>query len=179
MPSSRYSPGVVRDAIFQSLGALGGEASVKDICGAVARRVGDDVPRSSVQSYLQLNTPEPFEKVSRGRYRLVMDPGVAYERTLFRPFPVAEVGQATLVQADCFDWLGRREPDSVHAVVTDPPYGLVEYSRTEKEKLRAGRGGVWRVPPSFDGHQRAPTPPVHDAHRRPTRKPPNVLLPLG
>ena len=158
MPAPRYSPGVVRDAIFQSLDALGGEASVKDIYGAVARRVGDDVPRSSVQSYLQLNTPEPFEKVGRGRYRLVTEPAVAYERTLFRPFPTATVGRATLVQADCFDWLGRREPDSVHAVVTDPPYGLVEYSRAQKKKLRAGRGGVWRVPPSFDGHQRAPLP---------------------
>ena len=25
-------------------------------------------------------------------------------------------------------------------------------------KLRAGRGGVWRIPPSFDGHTRAPLP---------------------
>jgi site-specific DNA-methyltransferase (adenine-specific) len=27
-----------------------------------------------------------------------------------------------------------------------------------KEKLRAGKGGVWRIPPSFDGHQRSPLP---------------------
>ncbi|MEO8353139.1 MAG: site-specific DNA-methyltransferase, partial [Chthoniobacteraceae bacterium] len=47
---------------------------------------------------------------------------------------------------------------SVHAVVTDPPYGLVEYSDREQAKLRAGRGGVWRIPPKFDGHQRAPLP---------------------
>ena len=25
-------------------------------------------------------------------------------------------------------------------------------------KLRAGSGGVWRIPPSFDGHQRSPLP---------------------
>jgi DNA methylase len=43
-------------------------------------------------------------------------------------------------------------------VVTDPPYGLVEYTAKETAKLRAGKGGIWRIPPSFDGHQRAPLP---------------------
>ena len=46
----------------------------------------------------------------------------------------------------------------MHGVVTDPPYGLVEYTTKEQAKLRAGRGGVWRIPPSFDGHRRAPLP---------------------
>lgn len=46
----------------------------------------------------------------------------------------------------------------MHAVVTDPPYGLVEYSPQEQRKLRSGRGGVWRIPPSFDGSRRAPVP---------------------
>ena len=158
MTASRKSPGVVRDAVLDSLSALGGEATVKEIHGAVERRVGDDVPRSSVQSYLQINTPEQFEKVGRGRYRIASEPAVAYRPTLFKPFPTATVDKAQIVQADCFDWLARRAPDSVHAVVTDPPYGLVEYSDTEKEKLRAGRGGVWRIPPSFDGNTRAPLP---------------------
>jgi site-specific DNA-methyltransferase (adenine-specific) len=71
---------------------------------------------------------------------------------------VFQWGQATLFQNDCLDWLGRREDRSIHAVVTDPPYGLVEYSRTEQKKLRSGRGGVWRIPPSFDGCQRSPLP---------------------
>jgi len=62
------------------------------------------------------------------------------------------------VPADCFDWLAQREPCSIHAVVTDPPYGLIEYSEKEQVKLRNGRGGVWRIPPSFDGHKRAPLP---------------------
>jgi site-specific DNA-methyltransferase (adenine-specific) len=48
--------------------------------------------------------------------------------------------------------------DTVHACVTDPPYGLVEYTEREQAKLRAGRGGVWRIPPTFDGHDRAPLP---------------------
>jgi site-specific DNA-methyltransferase (adenine-specific) len=42
--------------------------------------------------------------------------------------------------------------------VTDPPYGLIEYSDEQLHKRKTGKGGVWRIPPSFDGHQRAPVP---------------------
>jgi DNA modification methylase len=59
---------------------------------------------------------------------------------------------------DALDWLKRRAANSIHAIVTDPPYGLKEYSEPEKEKLRGGRGGVWRIPPSFDGCLRSPLP---------------------
>ncbi|MFM8333179.1 MAG: hypothetical protein ACKN9T_15960 [Candidatus Methylumidiphilus sp.] len=55
--------------------------------------------------------------------------------------------------ADCFDWLRERQPGSVHAVLADPPYGLVEFSRHELAKLRTGKGGVWRLPPSISGVQ--------------------------
>lgn len=72
--------------------------------------------------------------------------------------PVFTFGRARLYAGDCIAWLKRRRPNSVHAVVTDPPYGLVEYTSTQQAKLRSGRGGVWRVPPSFDGHVRAPLP---------------------
>jgi len=48
--------------------------------------------------------------------------------------------------ADCFDWLRDCRPHSVHAVCTDPPYGLLEFTEKEVSKLRAGRGGVWRLP---------------------------------
>lgn len=68
------------------------------------------------------------------------------------------VGRAILFQADCIEWLKAAPALSVHAVVTDPPYGLVEYSDAEQRKLRSGRGGVWRIPPSFDGHPRSPLP---------------------
>jgi DNA modification methylase len=67
-------------------------------------------------------------------------------------------GHATLFKGDCLAWLGARAPRSIHAVVTDPPYGLIEYTTREQAKLRRGRGGVWRIPPSFDGHQRSPLP---------------------
>ena len=72
--------------------------------------------------------------------------------------PVVTFAQAQLFQANCFEWMASQPEKSVHAVVTDPPYGLVEYTPKEQKKLRKGQGGVWRIPPSFDGHQRAPLP---------------------
>lgn len=65
---------------------------------------------------------------------------------------------ATLYEGDCLDWLVQQPHKSIHAVVTDPPYGLVEYTPLHQTKLRNGKGGVWRIPPSFDGHQRSPLP---------------------
>jgi site-specific DNA-methyltransferase (adenine-specific) len=63
-----------------------------------------------------------------------------------------------LVQADAFEWLASAPPRSIHAVVTDPPYGLIEYTPDELAKLRRGMGGIWRIPPAFDGHRRSPLP---------------------
>jgi DNA modification methylase len=71
---------------------------------------------------------------------------------------IFETGQATLYRADCISWLHECAEKQFHAVVTDPPYGLVEYSPVEKAKLRTGQGGVWRIPPNFDGHERSPLP---------------------
>lgn len=48
--------------------------------------------------------------------------------------------------------------NSIEAVVTDPPYGLIEYSEKELGKLKNGRGGIWRLPPAFDGSKRMPLP---------------------
>lgn len=69
-----------------------------------------------------------------------------------------EFGQCQLYSGDCLEWLSSRAEESVEAVVTDPPYGLVEYTQKEQAKLRRGKGGVWRIPPSFDGHERSPLP---------------------
>ncbi len=65
---------------------------------------------------------------------------------------------ATYILADTINWLSALPENSIHAVVTDPPYGLVEYDDKNHKKLRAGRGGVWRIPPSFDGAKRKPLP---------------------
>jgi DNA modification methylase len=72
--------------------------------------------------------------------------------------PRYEFGQAQLFEADCLEWLPARAEGTIHGVVTDPPYSLVEYTSKEQSKLRSGRGGVWRIPPSFDGHRRSPLP---------------------
>ncbi len=57
------------------------------------------------------------------------------------------------------EWLRARRANSIHAVVTDPPYGLVEYTPKEQRKLRNGNGGVWRLPPDLgDGYDRLPLP---------------------
>lgn len=72
---------------------------------------------------------------------------------------VAEQRGAYVIHlADAFEWMDAREGQSIHAIVTDPPYGLKEYSDEEQAKLRKGRGGVWRIPPSFDGVERSPVP---------------------
>jgi site-specific DNA-methyltransferase (adenine-specific) len=55
-------------------------------------------------------------------------------------------------------WFSELPPCSIHAVVTDPPYGLIEYEEQQLAKRKTGSGGVWRIPPSFDGVKRAPLP---------------------
>lgn len=64
---------------------------------------------------------------------------------------------ATFVLDDALQFLAALPPCSLHAIVTDPPYG-VEYEERDHAKLRSGRGGVWRIPPSFDGANRRPLP---------------------
>jgi hypothetical protein len=132
------------------------EASIKEISGAVALKLGP-VSQSSVRSYLNHNVGELFERTSRGRYRLRATDAPNVHRVELSP--AVTHGKATLYHADCFDWLASQKENSIHAVVTDPPYGLVEYSEKEITKLRNGNGGgVWRVPPSFDGTKRSPLP---------------------
>lgn len=66
--------------------------------------------------------------------------------------------KSVVLHADCFEWMKRIPEASVHAVVTDPPYGVKEYEPDQLEKRANGNGGIWRIPPSFDGHQRSPLP---------------------
>jgi len=64
----------------------------------------------------------------------------------------------SLHHGDCVEWLGRQPANSIEAVCTDPPYGLVEFSKDELVKLRTGKGGVWRIPPKIGGCERSPLP---------------------
>jgi site-specific DNA-methyltransferase (adenine-specific) len=69
-----------------------------------------------------------------------------------------KIGKSWIVHADCLEWLSRVPQNSIHAIVTDPPYGVKEYDLDQLEKRANGRGGIWRIPPSFDGHTRSPLP---------------------
>ena len=155
----RRRPGEVRDAIVHVLSDRRGSANVQEITDGVVHLIGD-VPPSSVRSYLRLNTPTFFARMDRAQYSIAGLEEAAPPRGTAPAEPAVSFrhGRATLVMADCNAWLESREPNSVHAVVTDPPYGLVEYSDEQQRKMRSGRGGVWRIPPSFDGSQRAPLP---------------------
>ena len=159
MNREKHSPGVVRDAIISYLANRTGDASVAEIRRGVTSRIGD-VPASSVRSYLRLR-PDSFHRTAHGRYSLnrgADSPRAVVASTAVEVKPTQSHGQARLYHADCFDWLRQAPEDSLQAIVTDPPYGLVEYSKKEQRKLRKGRGGVWRIPPSFDGHKRSPLP---------------------
>jgi site-specific DNA-methyltransferase (adenine-specific) len=159
MLDQRVLPGRIRDAIVDYLRNRLEEASVAQVQEAVDRRLGGSVPRSSVRSYLRLNTATLFDRTDIGTYRLKTSSISESPKNNAAGFaPVFAHGGAKLFQADCLEWLAARGPLSIEAVVTDPPYGLVEYSEAEQNKLKAGRGGVWRIPPSFDGHQRSPLP---------------------
>jgi len=160
---TRRPPGKVRDSILQVLSFTSSALSVKEIESRV-QAVGGAVPPSSIRSYLRLNTPKMFVREGRGVYRLrgAADPAVPMlQRDLSAepgcPQPYS-FGKSQLFHADCFDWLAARDGHRFHAVVTDPPYGLHEYSSEQQHKRRSGRGGVWRIPPSFDGNTRSPLP---------------------
>jgi len=160
-------PGAVRDAIVDALAYRAHGATVAQITAEVSASIGP-TPASSIRSYLRLNTPKLFVKLDRGHYRVREEAqatlplleqrsenGSSHGILLREAF---RFGNATLIHGDCFQWLATAQTTSIEAVVTDPPYGLVEYSELEQDKLRKGRGGVWRIPPSFDGNRRSPLP---------------------
>jgi site-specific DNA-methyltransferase (adenine-specific) len=124
---------------------------------------------------MRLNTPDLFVREERGVYtiRKVGAPDGASSHLAPDGWePPLRIGAATLIHADCFDWIDARADNSIHAVVTDPPYGLHEYTPQQQRKLRKGKGGVWRIPPSFDGHKRSPLPrftTLNDDQRRQLR----------
>jgi DNA modification methylase len=158
---SRRRPGEIRDAIVAVLSAKPRGASVADIEFGVNELIGA-APSSSIRSYLRLNSKVLFRNIDRGIYairdRAVDRHQVAVVAEPESPRPSFSYGKSELVQADCLEWLREQPRNTIHAVVTDPPYGLVEYNDVQQTKLRNGRGGVWRVPPSFDGTKRSPLP---------------------
>lgn len=149
---NRLAPGRIREAVVAVLSQSSQTGmKIPDIEAGVEAVLGVRVSSSSVRSFLNLNEPELVRRVDRGVYALSSHHDEQAQ-------PVFEHAGAQLFQDDALAWLARREPNSIHAVVTDPPYGIVEYTAREQMKLRSGKGGVWRIPPTFDGVQRAPVP---------------------
>src|SRR5437667_8301985 len=158
-PDERRRPAEIRDAIFTVLSSKPQGAAVAEIQHAVHDLIGSAAP-SSVRSYLRLNSDSLFSCRDRGVYIIREAPAETYghktdKQSAFRSYTF---GQTTLFEGDCFDWLRQQRANTIHAVVTDPPYGLVEYAPEQQEKLRNGKGGVWRIPPAFDGTKRSPLP---------------------
>ncbi len=159
-PSIKKSPGLVRDAILSVLLDSDRPLTVSEIERNVEIIIGP-TSGSSIRSYLRLNTPRVFSRNDRGVYWIEGKPAPARSsRTneIAPPPSQIRIGRATLLNSDCFEWLKLRGKNSIHAVVTDPPYGLQEYTSVQLEKLRSGKGGIWRIPPSFDGNKRSPLP---------------------
>lgn len=157
---ARYAPGRVRDALIHVMSLTSRPLSAKEIEDRVSEMIGP-TPNSSIRSYLRLNTPDLFVRETRGMYTVQRAAGGGVQKDLFEVQSwrePARFGKSTIFHADCFDWIEQQEDNTVHAVVTDPPYGLYEYLPEQQNKLRNGKGGVWRIPPSFDGHNRSPLP---------------------
>jgi DNA modification methylase len=156
---TRRRPGEVRDAILSVLSTQPNGASIKTIEQRVSGLTGG-AAGSSVRSYLRLNTPSLFVRTARAHYVLKKKThGVAREApAIYNTYENFVFGRATIFHSDCMNWLNRQQPNTIHAVVTDPPYGLFEYTPEQQNKLRNRKGGVWRIPPSFDGAQRSPLP---------------------
>lgn len=98
-------------------------------------------------------TREPLQTQTRPVARIVEQMPAVEQMLIAAPMPGIQ-----LILADAIQWMAERDDNSIHAIVTDPPYGLLEYEDKDHEKLRTGKGGVWRLPPSFDGAQRSPVP---------------------
>lgn len=158
-PPSRRRPGEVRDAIVDVLVGRRKGASLAEITEEVRQKIGY-APASSIRSYLRLNSGSLFQREDRGVYALRDGPVEQQDSRNGSELRagVYQFGSTQLFHADCFDWLHQQASNSIHAVVTDPPYGLVEYDALQQQKLRTGKGGIWRIPPAFDGSTRAPLP---------------------
>lgn len=67
----RQKPGAVRDVIMSTLSQRGSKgASVREILSSAREVLGEELPASSVRSYLRLNTPKTFERLALGKYKL-------------------------------------------------------------------------------------------------------------
>lgn len=148
----KIKPGQIRDAVMAVLQQSDKPtAKLTEIHNKASAILGHEISPSSVRSFLNLNNGDVVTRVSRGAYALTSR--ISDGRT-----PDYIFGDAILFEDDCLQWLAAQTPNSIHAVVTDPPYGFSEYTPKEQAKLRNGKGGVWRIPPTLNGVKRSPVP---------------------
>lgn len=83
------------------------------------------------------------------------------------------------IHADSISWLGNLPDNSIDAIVTDPPYGVKEFELEQIDKMKTGKGGIWRLPPSFDGNKRAPLPRFTALNEKELQKLEQFFVTLG
>src|SRR5437868_1978500 len=122
--STRRKSGEVRDAILGFFQSAQRDATVAEIREAVAEKFKGELAPSSVRSYLRLNTPQDFDSPREGVYRLRQNTPdeETGDKSIHGHKPVFAYGRSTLYHADCIDWLKGQADNSIHAIVTDPPY---------------------------------------------------------
>lgn len=141
------APFSIKEAVRYVLWHKGAPMRRSEIQQAVEKLFDSEVATSSITSSLRLQSQSKTShivNIERGVYTYDLE---------YHAF-----GKSRLYLGDSLELLRSFPANSIHAVVTDPPYGLVEYENKELTKLRSGYGGVWRIPPSFDGCQRSPLP---------------------
>ncbi|MFR4553862.1 MAG: DNA-methyltransferase [Sutterella wadsworthensis] len=145
--------GAVKDLIIGILRDADRALKITEITEKV-HLVNDAVPDSTIRSCLNLQTDNAngqISRVGRGLYSYRLN-----SSTTFKDEVVFD--NIRLIHGESLEVMSNMPECCVHSIVTDPPYGLVEYSEKEKEKLRVGKGGVWRIPPSIGGCKRNPLP---------------------
>lgn len=68
-PRTRLRRGEISSILVQHL-ASHESATVAELEAVVKGKLGRDISRSSVRSYLNLHTPGTFERITKGHYRL-------------------------------------------------------------------------------------------------------------
>ena len=63
--------------------------------------------------------------------------------------------QSWIAHADCLEWLSRVPENSLHAIVTDPPYGVKEYDLSNWKNGPTETEGSGAFRPGSNGHVRA------------------------
>lgn len=81
-----------------------------------------------------------------------------------------------LYLADCLEWIDVQAPSSVHAIVTDPPYGLKEYTLEEKAKFAKRTRGRLAYPAVLRRVQAESCPALHRLDGIRSRPPPKFLF---